>query len=73
MISTYMYEPSQLTHMVVITLFRCRCDVMTSQRHRSNIIVTLCVCWVQGNKNFVETVVNGHYLMLASCTVTSLN
>ena len=42
---------SQLTNNVVVTLFRRRCDVMTSQRRRSNVYLTLCVCWVSGADN----------------------
>ena len=38
--------PSPVTHNDIVTSFRRRCDVMTSQSCRNNVNTTLCVCWV---------------------------
>ena len=37
---------SQWAHDVKMTSYQRRCDVMTSQRRRSDVIVTSCACWV---------------------------
>ena len=36
---------SQRAHDVRMTSYQCRCDVMTSHRRRSDVILTSCACW----------------------------
>ena len=40
-------DPSQRAHDVKMTSYQRRCDVMTSHRRRSDVILTLCACWVK--------------------------
>ena len=37
---------TQRAHDVTITSYQRRCDVMTSHRRRSDVILTSCACWV---------------------------
>ena len=36
---------SQRTHDVEMTSYRRRCDVITSHRRQSEVILTSCACW----------------------------
>ena len=37
--------PFQRTHDVKMTSYQRRCDIMTSHRHRSDVILMSCACW----------------------------
>lgn len=43
---------AQQVHDVEMTLYWCRCDIITSHWHQYNVILTSCVCW-EGNPHFL--------------------
>ena len=42
--------PTQQTNSMETTSFRCRCDVMTSLRHRNGVVARFSVCWARNLK-----------------------
>ena len=42
---------TQRAHDVKMTSYQRRCEVMTSHRCRTDVILTSCACWVQSNSN----------------------